>query len=187
MTNPLKKLREERGWTQNELAEKSSVSIRTIQRLEQAQKPPKGYTLEHLSIALNVDPISFRNSNWSLDEAPVLDKSGLKMINLSILSMFICPFGNLIFPYLLWQRRKSQKLADTFGKRIVNFQILWTVAMCFLLVISPFVQSYIGFNGQLILLVLLLLYISNFCVVVFTANAIEKENFDFLKLPIQVI
>ena len=40
----LKNLREFQNLTQEELAEKSGVSVRTIQRIETGKKP-KGYTL----------------------------------------------------------------------------------------------------------------------------------------------
>nr|MBC7611596.1 helix-turn-helix transcriptional regulator [Pseudopedobacter sp.] len=40
----LKRIREQQNLTQEELSEKSAVSVRTIQRIE-AGKDPKGYTL----------------------------------------------------------------------------------------------------------------------------------------------
>ena len=44
-------LREEKNLTQTELAEKSGLSLRTIQRIE-AGNVPKGYTLKALAIFL---------------------------------------------------------------------------------------------------------------------------------------
>lgn len=48
-------MREEQNLTQTELAEKSGVSLRTVQRIE-AGNIPKGFTLKALAGALEVDP-----------------------------------------------------------------------------------------------------------------------------------
>ena len=49
----LKKIRELKNLTQEELAEKSGLSVRTIQRIE-AGVQPKGYTLKVLALSLDV-------------------------------------------------------------------------------------------------------------------------------------
>ena len=49
----LKKIRERQNLTQEELAEKSGISVRTIQRIE-AGTNPKGYTLKTLASSLDV-------------------------------------------------------------------------------------------------------------------------------------
>ena len=49
----LKKIREEKNLTQEELAEKSGLSVRTIQRIE-AGTEPKGYTLKTLASTLDI-------------------------------------------------------------------------------------------------------------------------------------
>jgi transcriptional regulator with XRE-family HTH domain len=46
-------IREKLNLTQKELAERSGISIRTIQRIE-AGTPPKGYTLKTLVKTLNI-------------------------------------------------------------------------------------------------------------------------------------
>jgi transcriptional regulator with XRE-family HTH domain len=42
----LKQIREQQNLTQEELAEKSGISVRTIQRIESGTEP-KGHTLKH--------------------------------------------------------------------------------------------------------------------------------------------
>ena len=49
----LLELREKLNLTQEELADKANISVRTIQRIEAGTKP-KGFTLEALSNALGV-------------------------------------------------------------------------------------------------------------------------------------
>jgi transcriptional regulator with XRE-family HTH domain len=50
----LKKLREDRGWTQEELAEKAGVSRAYLARLEIGRHDPPLSTLEKLAKALKV-------------------------------------------------------------------------------------------------------------------------------------
>ena len=49
----LKNIREKKNLTQEELAEKSGVSVRTIQRIESGIEP-KGYTLKTLAKSLEI-------------------------------------------------------------------------------------------------------------------------------------
>ncbi|HBW81513.1 MAG TPA: DNA-binding protein, partial [Sphingobacterium sp.] len=56
--NKLQSLREKLNLTQEELAQKSNISVRTIQRIEAGQSP-KGYTLRALAQALNVEESEF--------------------------------------------------------------------------------------------------------------------------------
>ena len=51
--NIVKEIRAKSGWTQAMLAEKTGLSLRTIQRLESSNTPPKGYSLEVLANVFN--------------------------------------------------------------------------------------------------------------------------------------
>ena len=47
--NIVKNKREQHGYTQDELANKTGLSLRTIQRLESSNKEPKGHSLTVIS------------------------------------------------------------------------------------------------------------------------------------------
>lgn len=47
--------RQAKGWTQMDLAEKSNISLRTIQRIESGQVNPRAYTLKQLSEIVGLD------------------------------------------------------------------------------------------------------------------------------------
>lgn len=47
--------RQARGWTQMDLAEKSNISLRTIQRIESGQVNPRAYTLKQLSEIMGLE------------------------------------------------------------------------------------------------------------------------------------
>ena len=48
----IKKLRLDKGMTQEELAERTNLSTRTIQRIENGEVDPRAYTLQTLASAL---------------------------------------------------------------------------------------------------------------------------------------
>lgn len=79
MKNNVKFLREEKNLTQNELAEKSGLSLRTIQRIE-AGNILKGFTLKTIAVALETDSenLIIKKENIEIERA--------KIINLSVLS-----------------------------------------------------------------------------------------------------
>ena len=51
----IKELRIKKGMTQEELADKTEVSTRTIQRIENGDVDPRAYTLQMIAKALDVD------------------------------------------------------------------------------------------------------------------------------------
>jgi len=51
----LKELRMNQGMTQEELAEKANLTVRTVQRIENGEVQPRAYTLQMIAQALNVE------------------------------------------------------------------------------------------------------------------------------------
>lgn len=183
----LKKLREESGLTQSILAEKTGLSLRTIQRLEANHKAPKGYTLVVLAQEFNQNPSAFKALFLSKKEITESEKLSLKLLNLSVLAFFILPFGNLIVPFIIWRKKRGSELIDRVGRKILNFQIFWTFGLGFSLSISPFLDRGFWFSFPLILIVLFFALAINLGFFIHTANRIEKNRFDFLNLSLQLI
>ena len=84
----VKELRNQKGMSQEFLAEESGLSLRTIQRIEKGESNPTGESLKRLANALNVSPDEL--IDWSVKE----DKKYLTYLNLSALLF-------LVFPLLL--------------------------------------------------------------------------------------
>ena len=59
----VQKLRLQRGWSQQQLAELSGLNVRTIQRIEKGQEPSVE-SLKSLAAVFNVD---FSNRPWRLE------------------------------------------------------------------------------------------------------------------------
>ncbi|PQJ78606.1 hypothetical protein BTO18_05125 [Polaribacter porphyrae] len=183
----IKNIREKSGFTQAALAKKTGLSLRTIQRLEATNKEPKGHSLKVLSEAFNMKPVFLQNqfiSNQSTKESEI---TTIKFINLSILTFLGIPFGNIIFPIILWRKHHKSEFVNEIGKRVVNFQIIWSIILCFSLCVSPFISRKFFPNSAIILYVLFAMYAFNVVVVFYTARKLKRNNFDFLNTPLQLV
>ncbi|TRZ42460.1 helix-turn-helix domain-containing protein [Robertkochia solimangrovi] len=63
IVNKIIELRKKQGLTQEELAEKSNVNLRTIQRMENNQNEPRGNTLKLICKALEIDITELAENN----------------------------------------------------------------------------------------------------------------------------
>jgi uncharacterized Tic20 family protein len=119
-------LRQQKGLTQEQLAERCEVSPRTIQRIESGEVDPRAYTIHCLGEVLEFDFGEENTSNENL---------WLAALNLS--SIFVI----LIIPLLLWSWKKNQSYKiDQQGRQVLNFQITMTLllfAAAFLLITAP--------------------------------------------------
>lgn len=183
----IKAYRESLGYTQKHLAEQTGLSLRTIQRVETGKTSPKGHTLQMLAEALGVETAVLHRSPETAEptESPGLLSS--KLINLSVLSFFVLPLGNIILPLIIWRKRRASGAVDEMARKIINFQVIWTLLLFLLLSLSPFIQAALNSSFPLILLVLAGGLVLNLFVVVRTAHAIQEGRTDFLRLPIRLL
>lgn len=185
--NIIKNIREQFGYTQAELAQKTSLSLRTVQRLESSNKEPKGHTLKVLSDVFDIDPLMLQEKFQSIEDTQNSEKTSIQLLNLSILSFIGIPFGNLIFPFIIWRKNRSSKLVDEVGRRIINFQIIWWIIVSMLLCISPFISRKFFSNTQIILYVLFAGYTFNVVIVFITAMKLKRNDFNFLKISLRLL
>ena len=183
----IKTIREKSGYTQSELAEKTGLSLRTIQRLESNNTKPKGHTLTVLTEVFNMESSVFQDQFKSIEQAKASETTSIRFINLSVLACLGIPFGNIIFPMILWRKNRESKLVDEIGRRIINFQIIWSATLCILLCISPFIGRVFFSNTPIILIVLFVVYAANIVIVCHTAIKLQRHNFDFLNVPLRFI
>jgi transcriptional regulator with XRE-family HTH domain len=113
-------LREKLNLTQDELSEKSGVSVRTIQRIEAGQVP-SGYTLKALAKSLGVSEAELRDTAESQGRQ---DLKWIKTINLSSLLFIILPPLNLFVPLIIILAKKQDSPTT---RQLVSIQIIWTL------------------------------------------------------------
>ncbi|WP_026705876.1 helix-turn-helix domain-containing protein [Flavobacterium soli] len=168
MKSIVQELREEKNLTQTELAEKSGLSLRTIQRIE-AGNIPKGFTLKALASVFETETENLIPKK----EITKLDRA--KLINFSSLLGLIIPFGGVIFPLILTYKTKDAKNKEL-GKSIVSVQILISSILAVSLIASPFIQKGLSIRFPLFLIPLFLILGLKLVVVIANGISLNKIN-----------
>lgn len=114
--------RKRKGYTQEELSERTAVTVRTIQRIEKGDVNPHLQTIKLLAAALEVDVEDLLHLENPKEEA--IQKKWLLLLHGTPLLGFVLPFCNVLFPLFLWiHKREDNTLYDKHGARVVNFHI----------------------------------------------------------------
>jgi transcriptional regulator with XRE-family HTH domain len=176
MKSIVQELREKSNLTQTELAEKSGLSLRTIQRIE-AGKTPKGFTLNALAKVFNMEPetLLFTNETTKLDR--------VKLINFSSLLGLIIPFGGVLFPLILTYKTTDNKNREL-GKCIVSVQMILTFLLIVTQIACPFIQKQLKLHFPLFIFPLLLIIVLTLVVVIANGISLNRKNdlIKFLKI-----
>jgi transcriptional regulator with XRE-family HTH domain len=122
----IKELRIKKGMTQEELADKTEVSARTIQRIENGEVDPRAYTLQMIAKALEVDYNMFVE-NKPDEEQEIQQANANSWLGLLHISGFI----PLVFPtVLIWNYKKDKiKGMSEHYRDVISFQLKIWVAI----------------------------------------------------------
>lgn len=178
--SPLLEYREKLNLTQEELATKSGVSVRTIQRIESGIKP-KGYTLESLSKVLGISKEELLKGK---EEFEKINKQLIKYINLSSILLLIVPLGSIIMPLIIMRWKKE---INTVTKQIVSIQILWTLSFLIVTVLVALLFKWLSFSKEIVPLVMLVLIITNLYIILRNTVEIEKNNKLHIRLNFSIL
>ncbi|MCX8531782.1 helix-turn-helix domain-containing protein [Chryseobacterium luquanense] len=189
----LKKIREQQNLTQEELAEKSGISVRTIQRIE-AGTSPKGYTLKTLAATLEISEkdllipiLSVEEISNGIDEKVQevenkddINYSLVKIINLSSIPFAWFPIVNFLLPLsiMLFTKQKSQIV-----KQIISLQI-------FLAIISPIIFMIVALlklGSTSVMLTMIALTLINVFIILRNAYEIDKQQRLCYRLDFSII
>lgn len=171
----LLELRDKLNLTQEELAEKANISVRTIQRIEAGTKP-KGFTLEALSKALGVNKDVLLEYKIKPIES---NKNLIKYINLSSILLLIIPLGSIILPLIIMCWKKQ---INAITKQIISIQILWTLASILLVIASSFLKNWFSLSNQVTTFTILILLVVNLYIILRNTLEIEKKDRLHIKL-----
>ena len=109
-----------KGYTQENLSDKTTVGVRTIQRIEKGDVQPHLQTVKLLAAGLDVE----------VDDLLVLDnpkeetvkRKWILLIHGSPFFGLIIPFANVLFPLFIWiSKAEDNKVYDTHGRAVINF------------------------------------------------------------------
>jgi CubicO group peptidase (beta-lactamase class C family)/uncharacterized Tic20 family protein len=165
-----------KGYTQEELSEKTQVTIRTIQRIEKGDVNPHLQTIKLLAAALNVEVEDLLVLENPKEET--LLKKWLILLHGTPFLGFIIPLANILFPLFLWiHKREDNKIYDSHGIKIINFQITMSILYLFSIVALLTIEKW-GF--------LLFISIIPFSVVVMLFNIIKSFNSQKCYYPLSI-
>lgn len=178
-------LRQDKGLTQEQLAEDCEVSARTIQRIESGEVEPRSFTRNSLSNVLNYD-----------FGAASLENENLWLAGLHLSSMFCIVFIPLII--WSWKKKQSYKI-DKQGRDVLNFQItitliLFSMSLC--LMVAPIFLAFSEAGGSvmgfglmevmLIAITLPLFFMGFFTFYQGIKNAVKSLNDEPYKYPLSL-
>lgn len=172
--------REKLNLTQEELADKANISVRTIQRIE-AGTIPKGYTLEALSNALGINKNVLINEKSELEK---INKQLIKYINLSSILLLLIPLGSIIMPLIIMRWKKE---FNRITKQIVTIQILWTISFIVCILITALLIKLFSLSKEIVPLIMLALIITNLYIIIRNTIEIEKNNKLHLHLNFSIL
>ena len=151
----LKEHRTNEQLSQQELADKSGISIRTIQRIEKKLSSGSPYIIKSLCKALQIEvddielstlipEITEANSQKELeqfntDNEDDKTKSTLKLVNFSSIFILLFPLLNLLIPSLLYWKHKKSLRNNPVALKIISFQIIWTIGTLIILIFIPLI------------------------------------------------
>ncbi|MDH6252824.1 transcriptional regulator with XRE-family HTH domain [Chryseobacterium sp. H1D6B] len=185
----LKAIREQKNLTQEELAEKSKISVRTIQRIESGTEP-KGHTLRALAQALDIQQNLLQDTAVT-DEVKIerkeeeqvqenINYSFIKIINLSSLLFVIVPPINILVPLLLLFKMKQR---NSLARQIISVQILWTITAPIVFMLGIFLKPGAGLTLAFMIIIIL----SNIFIIIRNAAEIDRHKKLYYRLNFNMI
>lgn len=176
----LKKIRETHNLTQEELSDKSGISVRTIQRIESGNDP-KGQTLKILANSLGVMENELLKETKNSGQ---INLSLLKIINLSALLFTIIPPVNIVVPLTIMFAKKQ---FNPMAKQIVSIQILWTINSFIIFMLSSLAKNWFNLGSKFILLIMIFLVLLNVFLILRNAVEIDKKGKLYFRMNFSII
>lgn len=122
--------RRKKGLTQEQLAELSGVTTRTIQRIEKGAVVPHIQTLKMLANCLDIETeLLMDGPEGNTDQKQMIKRSStIPLFHLLALLGLGLPILNIILPFILWLVKKEESPDfDKQGKQVLNFQLTMTI------------------------------------------------------------
>ena len=171
----VKDLRKAKGISQEELAENSGLSLRTIQRVENKETEPSGETLKRISTALDITPDELLN--WNEDTLKRTVKTKYEYLHI---------FNNKL---VISKTEKINDLVEDYGKSVNN---AFKTLMVYFISLPIFtVLAVIFYNLGLTYLAIyfgafaFLLLVTAFYVLLFTSGSSSIKIENISKIEIQ--
>lgn len=171
LAEKLKALRIQNGFSQEELANRSGIALRTIQRIEKGNNEPRGNTLQMLCSALNTEI-----SVLTACEIP-RDNSVLKLLYITVLIGIVVPLGNVLGPVIVWSMNKGKSPAiNSVAKHVIWTQVAFSVVSIGLMMYWIFEVLSRGAKYDLIPIGVLVLTLLNYGIAFYAMLRLDKKE-----------
>lgn len=118
----LKYQRKIKGYSQEELAHRTNVTVRTIQRIEKEEVSPHLNTIKLLAVALDIEVDELVPLENPKEET--IKKKWLLLMHATPLAGLFLPLLNVLIPVFLWiHKREDNPMYNEHGIKVINFQI----------------------------------------------------------------
>lgn len=177
------------GLTQEELAERAQVTVRTIQRIENGQSIPRMYTLRTIAEVLNIPYSEIDTTQQKVEstQSKIEPRQGiiytdddeyyestpssfLSTLCLSCFSYLVVPYVHFLVPYYLMRNENqfSQPVLS-YGRHIIRIQIWWVVifnlSLLMTVALNFFLMRY-GYFPINYLWIVFIAYIANVVIII---------------------
>ena len=108
------------GLTQEQLSDKTTVTVRTIQRIEKGEVQPHLQTVKLLAVGLGVEVDDLIVLHDPKEEP--IQRKWMLLLHAPPFFGFIIPFANILFPIFIWiNKAEDNKKYDLHGRAVINF------------------------------------------------------------------
>lgn len=191
--------RKKKGLTQDQLAEMTNITVRTIQRIENGKNIPRTFTIKTIATALGCtfDELAnqFQNGstleNSQITNSPINSENErhfLTIICLSCFSYLVIPLVHFLIPVFLLKKSETENpVTISTGRSIIRWQMYWVVTLCFLLILTlgyNFISVVYFKEYRLLhyLWVFFAMYIANAGIIATTLWRIKSQKITFIPI-----
>jgi XRE family transcriptional regulator, regulator of sulfur utilization len=180
--------RHQKGFTQEELATLTRLSVRTIQRIESGESIPRSFTLKAIAKALDQPYEQLMQE----DETAVFSTpaSGqyeairhfFQLFNLSCFSFIVVPWVHFLIPYYLLKKQNNlNEHSIQWARKVIRQQVYWLISLHLFMLLTlayNLVQVSVFHNRQYevhYLWPFFIMYFLNAGIIINNASRIRKE------------
>ncbi len=169
-----------KGYSQEDLSEKTNVAVRTIQRIEKGDTNPHLQTIKLLAAALEIeveDLLVLENP-----KTENLQKKWLLLLHSTPILGLVLPLCNVLFPLFLWiHKREDNPIYDEHGRKVINFQITMTLLFVLSLIALVTIEGWGFFFFMAVIPFTLIVTIINIVTALNSQKCYYPLAFPFLK------
>ncbi len=189
--------RKKKGLTQEQLADRTNITVRTIQRIESGESTPRSYTLKAIADVLGIpfDTLITAEPEPAKDTDKTMELTGpsteenskhfLQVLCLSCFTYLVIPFVHFLVPdYLLKRSGEQNPKIVAFARRMVRVQLCWKSALWLIMLLTLGYNIIVAvyFDRAWLLNYLLpffIMYLLNALIITYSLLRISRTDFSF--------